>query len=142
MNKRTDKYDGSPENCVRLIKEIVAGIKGKCGDFIIIAKLNAHNTLSTDDDYKLLDFYCNALSDTGVSLFEISGRDFDKQPKEASLYYLDAGKYLKEKSPNLAHSIVGSIYCVEGIEKALETTDYVSMSRALLTQPELITLIV
>lgn len=143
MNHRTDQYGGSPENCVRFVKEIAEGIRAGCGEkFILMAKLNAHNTLSENNDFALLHFYCAQLFEVGANLFEISGRDFINQPKEASLYYIDAVAYLKEKSPDFVVSIVGGIYGVDGIEEALKIADFVSMSRALLTQPELITMIV
>ena len=40
-NHRTDEYGGSIENRVRIIKEIVEGIRGKCGDYPIIIRYSA-----------------------------------------------------------------------------------------------------
>lgn len=140
INKRTDKYGGSIENCIRLPKEIVEGIRKECGpDFIIMVKLNAHNTLAAVDDYPLLAEYCKTLVDAGVNLVEISGADFAMKPRTETLYYLDAVKYLKEQFPEMTLSLVGGIFSKETIEKALEVTDFASMSRALLTQPDFIT---
>ena len=40
-NHRTDEYGGSIENRVRIIKEIVEGIREKCGDYPIIVRYSA-----------------------------------------------------------------------------------------------------
>ena len=140
INKRVDKFGGSPENCIRLSKEIVEGIRKKCGDeFIIMAKMNAHNTNAAEDDYELLAYYCGVLEDAGMDMVEISGADFTKKNRTDSLYYLEAVKYLKNALPNLQMSLVGGIYSKQTIDTALETTDFVSLSRALLTQPDFVT---
>lgn len=140
INKRTDCYGGSDENCIRLPKEIVEGIRKECGpEFIIMVKINAHNTEAAKEDYGLLAYYCETLVEAGVNLVEVSGADFARKSRTDSLYYLDAVKYLKERFPDMPLSLVGGIFSKETIEKALEVTDFVSMSRALLTQPDFIT---
>lgn len=125
---------------ILLSREIIEGIRKECGDdFIIMVKLNAHNTTEGVDDLSLLADYVATLKDAGVDLFEISGTDFARQNRNAELYYLDAVKYLRECFPNIVLSLVGGIYTKESIEKTLKTTDYVSLGRALLTQPDFIT---
>lgn len=139
QNKRLDQYGGSPENCIRLSKEIVEGIRKECGeDFIIMAKVNAHNTNDAEDDLWLLVDYCATLSRAGVDLVEISGRDFMMKSKTDKMYYIDAIKYVKHKHPEITMSLVGGIYDEESIDKVLETTEFVSLSRALLAQPDFI----
>lgn len=140
LNHRTDKFGGCDENLIRLPKEIVEGIRRECGpEFIISAKLNSHNTNAGTDDYPLLAFYVDTLVKVGVDLVEISGYDFNVQPRAAQCYYLDAVQYLRKQFPSLPLSLVGGIYTEESIDRVLETTDFVSMSRALLTQPDFIT---
>ena len=137
LNIRTDRYGGSAENCIRLPKEIVEGIREACGaDFVIMVKLNAHNTKDALDDYGLLGTYSSTLWDAGADLIEISGTDFNKMARTDSLYYLDAAKYVKEMYPDITLSLVGGIYSEETLCAALELTDFASMSRALLTQPD------
>lgn len=137
VNNRTDKFGGTPENCLSLPKFIVEGIRRECGpEFIVMVKMNAHNTLEAKDDYPLLAMYCESLQAAGVDLVEISGADFAKKSRTDKLYYLDAVKYLKSKFPDMVISLVGGIYSKETIEEALEVTDFVSLSRALLTQPD------
>lgn len=142
LNHRVDKYGGSIENMIRLPREIVEGIRSKCGeDFIIMVKMNAHNTSEGLDDYDILSQYVGALRNAGVDLIEISGTDFTQKGKEAELYYLDAVKFLRQNFPDLPMSLVGGIYNLKAIRKALETTDFVSLGRALLTQPDFINML-
>ena len=139
LNHRTDKYGGSDENLIRLPKEIIDGIRKECGpDFLIYVKMNAHNTADAIDDYGLLAYYVETLSKSGVNLIEISGSDFTRQTRTAECYYLDAVKYLRERFPGLPLSLVGGIYTEDAIDRVLETTDFVSLSRTLLTQPDFI----
>lgn len=140
LNHRTDKYGGSDENLIRLPKEIVEGIRRECGqDFLIYVKMNAHNTDANKDDFDLLALYVDTLVKAGVNLVEISGYDFYFQPRTAQCYYLDAVEYLRKLFPELPLALVGGIYTEEAIDRVLEMTDFVSMSRALLTQPDFIT---
>ncbi|MDE6548871.1 MAG: NADH:flavin oxidoreductase [Muribaculaceae bacterium] len=137
LNHRSDKYGGTDENLVRLPKEIIEGIREECGaEFLIYVKMNAHNTADAIDDFGLLAFYVKTLVECGVNLVEISGSDFTRQTRTAECYYLNAVKYLRERFPNLPLSLVGGIYTEEAIDKVLETTDFVSLSRTLLTQPD------
>ena len=138
-NHRDDCYGGSDANRIRLPKEIVESIRKECGeDFLIYVKINAHNTADAIDDYDLLSYYVDELVKSGVDLVEVSGSDFTRQTRTAECYYLDAVKALREKFPELPLSLVGGIYTKESIDKVLETTDFVSFGRTLLTQPDFI----
>ncbi|MBD5205582.1 MAG: NADH:flavin oxidoreductase [Bacteroidales bacterium] len=139
LNHRTDKYGGNRENCLRLPLEIIEGIRKECGkDFIVMVKLNAHNSLSAENDQELLDYYASKLSEAGVDLIEISGADFNRKDRKAELYYLEEAKKLKEKYPDITLSLVGGIFSEETIDKALDVTEFASLSRTLLTQPDFI----
>ncbi len=139
LNHRTDQYGGSPENLIRFHREIIAGIVSACGkDFIIMAKMNAHNTTEGVDDYGILVDYVLELVGAGLDLVEVSGRDFTQKGRQDQLYYLDAVRELRKEFPNLLLSPVGGIYTNEAIDTALETSDFVSLGRALLTQPDFI----
>ena len=139
LNHRTDKYGGQDENLIRMPKEIIEGIRKECGpDFLVYVKMNAHNTAEGVDDYDLLAYYVKTLTESGVDLVEISGSDFTRQTRTAECYYIDAVKYLRERFPEITLSLVGGIYSEEAIDRVLETTDFVSMARTLLTQPDFI----
>ena len=139
INKRTDKYGGSPENCLRLPVEIVEGIrKTTPEDFLLTVKMNAHNTLEGKDDSELLAYYASRLTDTGVDLVELSGSDFNHKDRKAELYYLEEARKLKETHPEIKMSLVGGIFSKDTIEKALEVTEFASLARTLLTQPDFI----
>lgn len=139
LNHRTDKYGGQDENLIRMPREIIEGIRKECGpDFLVYVKMNAHNTAEGIDDYDLLAYYVKTLTESGVDLVEISGSDFTRQTRTAECYYIDAVKYLRERFPEITLSLVGGIYSEEAIDRVLETTDFVSMARTLLTQPDFI----
>ena len=139
LNHRTDKYGGQDENLIRMPREIIEGIRKECGpDFLVYVKMNAHNTAEGVDDYDLLAYYVKTLTESGVDLVEISGSDFTRQTRTAECYYIDAVKYLRERFPEITLSLVGGIYSEEAIDRVLETTDFVSMARTLLTQPDFI----
>ncbi|MBD5214078.1 MAG: NADH:flavin oxidoreductase [Bacteroidales bacterium] len=139
LNHRSDKYGGSRENCLRLPLEIIDGIRETCGrEFIVMVKLNAHNTLAADNDQDLLDYYASRLHGAGVDLIEISGTDFNQKDRKAELYYLDEARRLKEAYPDITLSLVGGIFSEETIDKAMEVTEFASMSRTLLTQPDFV----
>lgn len=140
LNKRTDKYGGTPENCLRLPLEIVEGIREECGDdFILMVKMNVSNSISNADDAALLDYYASELWKKGLDLIELSGSDFNRKDRNAELYYLEEAKQLKTVHPEIIMSLVGGIFSKETIEKALKVTEFASLSRALLTQPDFIT---
>ncbi|MDE6795824.1 MAG: NADH:flavin oxidoreductase [Muribaculaceae bacterium] len=140
LNHRTDKYGGSPENCLRLPLEIVESIRKECGpDFIIMVKMNAHNTLEGVDDQYLLNMYANRLVNAGVDLVELSGSDFTRKDRKAELYYIEEARKIKEAHPEIPMSLVGGIFSRDTIEKALEVTEFASLSRTLLTQPDFLT---
>ena len=139
LNHRIDKYGGSIENCLRLSREIIVGIRKECGkEFLVMIKLNAHNTLSAENDQELLNYYATQLSDAGVDLVEISGADFNRKDKKSELYYLEEAKRLKEANPGIILSLVGGIFSEETIDKAMDVTEFASLARTLLTQPDFI----
>lgn len=140
LNRRTDKYGGSAENCLRLPLEIVEGIRKECGpDFILTVKMNAHNTISGDNDSALLAYYASELRKMGADLVELSGVDFNKRDRKAELYYIEEARRLKEAHPEIPMSLVGGIFSEETIKKALEVTEFASLARTLLTQPDFLT---
>ena len=142
LNHRTDIFGGSNENLIRLPREIVEGIRRECGTkFLIYVKMNAHNTAAAADDYDLLAYYIDTLVSAGVNMVEISGTDFMRHARTDSCYYIEAVEYLRKRFPSLPLSLVGGIYREEDIARVLQTTDFVSMSRALLTQPDFINLL-
>lgn len=139
INKRTDKYGGTPENCLRLPLEIVEGIRKSCSkDFILMVKMNSHNSLYGTNDDELLAYYASKLTEAGANIVELSGSDFNRKDRKAELYYLREAKQLKAGHPEIKMSLVGGIFSKETIEKALEVTEFASLSRTLLTQPDFI----
>jgi 2,4-dienoyl-CoA reductase-like NADH-dependent reductase (Old Yellow Enzyme family)/NADPH-dependent 2,4-dienoyl-CoA reductase/sulfur reductase-like enzyme len=72
-NKRTDAYGGSPENRLRLLREIVRGIRERCGaDFPLGCAICADEYLP--DGIRVEDgkWYAGALEKEGVDYLDIS----------------------------------------------------------------------
>lgn len=60
VNKRTDKYGGSIENCSRFGSEIIAGIRKACGeDFIISARISGADP-TIEDSIAVAEHYVSA----------------------------------------------------------------------------------
>lgn len=139
INRRTDRYGGSPDNCLRLPLEIVEGIRKECrNNFILMVKMNAHNTIGGNDNSELLSYYASKLTEAGADLVELSGADFNHKDKKAELYYINEARELKKAHPEIKMSLVGGIFSRDTIEEALEVTEFASLSRTLLTQPDFV----
>ena len=141
FNMRDDAYGGSAENRFRMIEETIAAIRAVCGeDFPIFLKVNS-DTKGDDAAYRDNILWivrrCCAL---GVDLVELSGADFINQPHDARLYYLDRAAWLKREVPRQAMSLVGGVRSLADMEEVLSAgIDMVSLSRALIAEPDFVT---
>lgn len=137
LNHRTDRYGQDSEGRLRIVTDIVTGIRRQCGETLgIFVKINAHNTLAAIDDIEMLIDYARRLRDAGTDLLEVSGMSFAKQPRDASCYFIDAAAAVKKAVPDLTVSLVGGIFSRETIQRTLSVVDMASMARTLLTQPD------
>jgi 2,4-dienoyl-CoA reductase-like NADH-dependent reductase (Old Yellow Enzyme family) len=72
FNRRTDRYGGSIENRVRIVKEIASQIRAAAGpDFLLSVKLNGNDYLANGVTPELCGTYIEQLRPT-IDLFEIS----------------------------------------------------------------------
>lgn len=86
-NKRTDQYGGSPENRIRIVKEIIHEIRASIPkDFIISIKLNGNDYLPGGITPKDASYYVHLLKND-VDLFEISAGNGNKTNSSRSIYY-------------------------------------------------------
>ena len=139
LNRRTDRYGVDAAGRIRIVTDIVRGIRQHCGDsFGIFVKVNAHNTLPGVDDLDMLIDYAKHLYDAGIDLLEVSGMSFAKQPKDAQCYFIDYAQAVKKALPQLTVALVGGIYSRDTIDRALEAVDMAALGRTLLTQPDFI----
>jgi len=150
-NKRTDEYGGPIENRARIIMEVYQSIREAVGEqFPVLVKLNAADFLDgglgTDDMLQVAAM----LDKAGIDAVEISGgtisamlagnydAGFSRTQKE-EVYYRDAAKRYKEKI-NAPLILVGGIRSYEVAEKLVGDgiTDYISLSRPLIREPDLV----
>lgn len=147
-NNRTDQYGGSIENRARLLFEVYRAVRDVVGDdFPVTVKINIRDFyddgLTADDSA----WVCRELSAMGINAIEVSatgGPEFmgmftsiDDQSKEA---------YLEDLAKNLRPQIDCPLILVGGVRSydvadritSENTADFISMSRPLISEPDLI----
>jgi len=150
FNKRSDAYGGSVENRARFLMEVLHGVRATVGpDFPILTKMNCQDFLegglTLDDSLKI----GTMLGEGGIDAIELSGGTFvsgklspsrggiKSEDKEA--YFREAAKLLKEKL-NVPLILVGGNRSFQLAEQLVDEgyADYISMSRPLIREPDLI----
>jgi 2,4-dienoyl-CoA reductase-like NADH-dependent reductase (Old Yellow Enzyme family) len=151
FNQRTDEYGGSIQNRARLILQILHTIKSTLGkEFIVIIKINSDDfTIDGFTPSEMLEVAV-MLESAGIDGIELSGslnlniskytlaREARIDSKD-EVYYRDAAKLYKEKI-NVPLILVGGIRSYEVAKDLVERdlTDYISLSRPLIREPDLI----
>lgn len=152
FNKRTDEYGGPLENRARLTLEVVRAVRAAIGpDFPLLIKTNSDDYLTGGFILADLVPYCLMLEKAGVNAIEVSGgthysdprffcsRPVGTVPKEQELYFKQAAELYRRsvKTPLL---LVGGVRTLKVAQQVIETglADFVSMSRPLVREPNLI----
>jgi len=152
FNKRKDKYGGNIENRARLILEILQAIRTELGQqFAVLIKLNSEDFIEGGFTQGEMVQVSAMLESAGIDAVELSGgtslslskfsssRVGKIDSKEEEVYYRDAAKLFKEKI-TVPLILVGGIrsyeVALELVEKKL--ADYISLSRPLIREPDLI----
>ncbi len=147
-NQRKDEYGGSFENRLRFLKEIIDGVREKCGDYPIIVRLTLdefYDKIGKPDvgyDFKEGLRYAKAIASFGVDAIDVSSAAYDtfNYWLEPTSFDLGWRKYLaaavkKEVSiPVLAANLIRT---PEQAERQLEegTQDFVSLGRPHIADP-------
>ncbi len=152
FNKRKDEYGGSIENRARLILEILRSIKSELGkQFVVLIKLNSDDFIEGGFSPSEMVQVSAILESAGIDAIELSGGTglvlskysssrVDKiDSKEEEVYYRDAANLYKEKIA-VPLVLVGGIRSYEVAKELVEKelVDYISLSRPLIRQPDLI----
>jgi len=132
QNTRQDAYGGSLENRFRLPGEIIRAVRAACGpDFPILCKVDSNCC----GDLPALLRLCKA---AGVDCVEVSGLDFAVRKREGKAFYLEEVLRARE-GLDLPVALVGGIHTLPGARAVVEAgIEFVSLSRALICQPDLI----
>lgn len=138
-NKRTDDYGGSAENRVRLIREILEGIKKACGqEFPVLLKINS-NTTEDDERYvEDLIMMLHLLKDAGLDAVELSGTGFSNLKDVPTPFFLKTAIKVRQEV-DLPIVLVGGVRTIEDVQRALDAgIEAVSMSRPFISDPDLV----
>lgn len=143
-NKRTDRYGGSFENRIRILEEMITGIRFMCGpNFIISVRLSAdefvEGGLKLEDTIKI----ARTLESFGIDVINISSGIY-----ETSTTIIEPASYPQGWKKHLAHAVkaavkipviaANNIKDPDVAEELLEgdVCDYVAIGRASLADPE------
>jgi len=151
FNKRTDEYGASVANRARAVLEVLLRIKESVGDgFPVLIKMNSEDFLdgglSVEDMLQVAGF----LEEAGIDAIELSGgtvfsgkltpvRRGKLATEDQEVYYREAARRYKERI-HIPLMLVGGIRSYGVAQRLVNEglTDYISMSRPLIREPELI----
>ncbi|MDU9047487.1 MAG: NADH:flavin oxidoreductase [Candidatus Electrothrix sp. Rat3] len=149
-NHRTDEYGGDIKNRTRIHREILQAIREDVGrDYPVFIKMNCAdfiaNGLEADDSLQAAKIF----ADAGADAIEVSGgivRTGKLSPSRPGITNQEKEAYFREYAHKLKAAISVPLILVGGIksfEVAAEIVsegiaDYISMSRALVREPDLI----
>ncbi len=142
-NKRTDKYGGSFQNRLRIVSEIITGIKYMCGaDFPVSVRISAdefvEGGLKLPESIKI----ARTLESYGIDALNVSSGTY-----ESATTIIEPGSYPQGWKKHLAEEIrknvkipviaVNNIKDPETAEQLLESgvCDFVGVARGLLADP-------
>lgn len=150
FNRRKDEYGGDVRNRARIHLEILQAMRKEVGNnYPILVKLNCSDF--TENGLRLEDALQvgKLLADAGLDAIELSGglitggklspsrSGIDSEEKEA--YFREEARLMK-KAVGIPLILVGGIRSFEVAEKLIREgiADYISMSRPLIREPNLI----
>lgn len=142
FNHRTDEYGGSTENRCKVTMEIIKGIRERCGDFLILAKVNCNDGqpdgIMEDESISI----SKLLETNGIDAIEVSAMDASKakiKPGDSEGYFAYFGKELK-KQITVPTILTGGHRSKEHMEQLLEENacDMFSIARPLIREPGMI----
>ncbi|MBR5502951.1 MAG: NADH:flavin oxidoreductase [Methanobrevibacter sp.] len=135
-NKRTDKYGGSLENRLRLINEIIEGIREHVEeDYIIAVRFGAYDYFEGGSKMEDIPIAVNSFVESGADLIDISGglcrykNPYSKEPG----YFKELSKIAKE-SCDVPVILTGGVKKAHEAEALLEegVCDLIGIGRAML----------
>jgi len=145
LNRREDEYGGR-QGGIRLLKEIIGGIKEACGrDFPVVVKLGPDAPKGGNDVEDIVEIL-RGLSEGGLDGAEISRGVAPVseiivegvRPGKGEAYNLPCALEVKRGIPDLKVILVGGMRSVEVAERVLEEgIDAVAFSRPLIAEPQL-----
>lgn len=141
VNHRMDEYGGSTENRVRILLDIINGIRKNVPGIHITIKINSNDfTYNGIDEDECLQI-CKILDKEGIDSIEVSGNGTSVGGIKAHInegYFVPAAARIASvvRCPVIA---VGGFRSVDTMESVLKKTEisFISLSRPLLREPDL-----
>jgi 2,4-dienoyl-CoA reductase-like NADH-dependent reductase (Old Yellow Enzyme family) len=139
-NRRTDKYGGSPEKRVTIVREIVTQIRKQLGsDFPVLVKMNCDDIVEGGIGIDSFPALAHEVAKTGVDAIEVSGnnplrKNLD-QPEKQSYY----SKYVERLNIDIPIILTGGNKSIVLLEKIFnqENVDFFGVARPLIREPNL-----
>lgn len=150
LNRRTDRYGGSPEKRACLILEVLSAVRQTVGrDYPVLVKVNCEDFIDGGLQLPEAVQIGRLLQDAGIDAIEVSGgtivsgkyspvrTKINKEEKEA---YFRAGAKAFKAALDIPIFLVGGIRSLSLAEKLFEegVADYFSMARPFIREPNLI----
>jgi 2,4-dienoyl-CoA reductase-like NADH-dependent reductase (Old Yellow Enzyme family) len=157
-NRRHDRYGGSIENRVTIVREIVARARERVGDFPILIKMNCTDHMLGGIDTETFPETAGQVAALGVDAIEVSGGMWDcldrsetelgflpvpipesrtriNSPEKQSYFVPDAERL----SVGVPVIVVGGHRNIEHLEEILNRgkIDFLALSRPLICEPDL-----
>jgi 2,4-dienoyl-CoA reductase-like NADH-dependent reductase (Old Yellow Enzyme family) len=150
-NRRNDQYGGSVANRARLLLEVVHDIRDKVGDkFPVMVKMNSEDFVTGGLTVEEMLEVASILESAGIDAVELSGgtrysgdyipvRLGRLDTENMEVYYLKAARKFKERV-RVPLVLVGGIRSYAVAERIIREgiADYVSLSRPLIREPDLV----
>ena len=150
FNKREDRYGGNIENRVMILKEVLGRIRKHVGiNYPVLIKMNSRDFL--DNGLELEDSIqaAKTLAEEGIDAIELSGGTLvsgDHNPSRTGILSENKEAYFEEaaiafrKNIDIPLILVGGIRSFHLAEEIVNNNiaDYISMSRPLIREPDLI----
>ena len=140
VNHRKDNYGGSTDNRIRILIDILKGIKEKNLGLHVSIKINSSDFEEGGIDEDECVEICKKLDKEGIDSIEISGNGTSRsfiQPHENEAYFRECAEKVAQnvKAPV---ALVGGIRSKKTIEDILSKTkiEIVSLSRPIIHDPE------
>jgi 2,4-dienoyl-CoA reductase-like NADH-dependent reductase (Old Yellow Enzyme family) len=139
-NKRTDRYGGSLEKRVHIVRAIMDRARERVGpDFPILIKVNSDDNATRGIQPGNFSALANEIVKTGVLAIDVSGNDClkeDVETTEDEAYFFPGAKTLAFKTPII---LTGGNRSIDHMEKLLNTSeiDFFGMARPLIREPDL-----
>jgi 2,4-dienoyl-CoA reductase-like NADH-dependent reductase (Old Yellow Enzyme family) len=147
-NDRTDEYGGTIQNRARVLMEVLQSVRNAVGrDYPVLVKINVQdfveNGLSLEDSVRVAEM----LEEGGIDAIELSGgllnnpnlmrENIDSEDDEA--YFRNDARAFKEEI-RVPLVLVGGIRTYSVAQRLLGegVTDYISMCRPFIREPDLI----